>query len=320
MATYLNAQHVQKKYGAVYAVKDASLELKDGEIVALLGPNGAGKTTFIKILATLLVKDGGSVQILGHDLDREAAEIRHWFGYVGQDTERSAYARLTVLENLRFFGSLRGMAPREIENQVEKLATAFEFHENLEKQFVTLSGGQKQTVVIMRALLHDPPLVYLDEPTKGLDPIIARRIRIFLKGYAHRAGKSLLLTSHILTEVDEMADRVALIHRGTITRTGTPAELKAALGATEFVEIEDHLPVATVERLRRLPAIQGMVEREPGWLSFAVNDPMAGAEEIIRALREDHIRARFRHHTVTLEDAFFFHTGELEARAERFDQ
>jgi ABC-2 type transport system ATP-binding protein len=171
----------------------------------------------------------------------------------------------------------------------------------------------------MRALLHDPPLVYLDEPTKGLDPIIARRIRTFLKDFSHRAGKSLLLTSHILTEVDEMADRVALIHRGTITRTGTSAELKAALGASDFVEIENHLPVTTIERLQRLPAVQGMVERESGWLSFAVKDPMAGAEEIIRTLREDHIRARFRHHPVTLEDAFFFHTGELEARPEKFD-
>lgn len=319
MTAYVCAQNVQKRYGKTFAVNDASLELQSGEILALLGPNGAGKTTFIKILATLLVKDGGKVEILGYDLDREAAEIRHWFGYVGQDTERSAYARLSVLENLRFFGSLRGMPRRQIDSQVERLAEAFEFKEQLNKQFVTLSGGQKQTVVIIRALLHDPPLVYLDEPTKGLDPIIARRIRAFLKAFIHREGKALLLTSHILTEVDELANRVALIHQGTITRTGTPAELKAAVGASEFVEIEAGLSPALVERLRRLPSVRGLLERESGWLSFAVDDPMAGAEEIIRALREEHVRTRFRHHSVTLEDAFFFHTGELEAGREKFD-
>ena len=105
----------------------------------------------------------------------------------------------------------------------------------------------------------------------------------------------------------------------TITTSGTPGELKAALGASEYVEIAEPLPEATLERLLRLPAVLGLREREPGWRSFAVSDPMAGAEEIIRALREDHVRTQFRHHTVTLEDAFFPHTGELEASAEKFD-
>ena len=110
-----------------------------------------------------------------------------------------------------------------------------------------------------------------------------------------------------------------MIHRGTITTSGTPGELKAALGASEYVEIAQPLPVATLERLRRLPSVVGTLEREPGWVSFGVSDPMAGAEEIIRALREDGIRTQFRHHTVTLEDAFFYHTGELEAHAEKFE-
>ena len=316
MTTYLQAEHVQKRYGSTVAVQDASLELRQGEIVALLGPNGAGKTTFIKILATLLTKDGGHVEILGYDLDRHPEQIRHLFGYVGQDTERSAYARLTVVENLTFFGRLRGLSGKQIDGQVDKLAAAFDFYPNLDKLFVTLSGGQKQTVVIMRAFLHDPPLVYLDEPTKGLDPIVARRIRSFLKRFVSEEGKSLLLTSHILPEVDEMANRVALIHRGSIPIAGTPAELKAALGATEFVEIEDHLPADTLDKLQKLEPVLCTVQRDPGWISFGVSDPMAGAEAIIRTLRLDHIQAGFRHHTVTLEDAFLHHIGEL---TEKFD-
>jgi ABC-2 type transport system ATP-binding protein len=321
MSLYLKAMQVQKRYGAFVALRDASLSLQEGETLALLGPNGAGKTTLIKILATLLTRDGGRVEIMGYDLDRHADEIRHLVGYVGQDTERSAYARLTVVENLRFFGRLRGMGKQLIEQQIEKLAASFEFADNLGRQFVTLSGGQKQTMVIMRAFLHDPPLVYLDEPTKGLDPIVARKIRSYLGRVVREEGKSLLLTSHILTEVDEMADRVALIHRGGIPVLGSPAELKAALGAREYVELrcnDTHhgLAPATADRILHLAPVVSSLEREPGWVSFGVTDALAGAEAIIRVLREDGVEARFRQHTVSLEDAFMWHIGEL---AEKFD-
>jgi len=317
MELTLSAQNVQKRYGSFQALQDASLEMYQGEILALLGPNGAGKTTLIKILATLLNRDAGQVAVLGLDLDRDAEAIRHLVGYVGQDTERSAYARLTVWENLTFFGTLRGLSSGQIRAQVDKLADFFDFRDQLDKLFVTLSGGQKQTVVILRALLHDPPLIYLDEPTKGLDPIIARRIRQFLKQYVHEQHKSLLLTSHVLSEVDELADRVALIRRGRIHVTGTPQDLKAALGAPEFIELQkEHLPALTLQHLLELPAVRCHMEREPGWVSLGVDDLMAGAEAIIQALRTEGIQASFRHHSASLEDAFLHYIGELE---ERFD-
>ena len=315
---YLSARHVQKRYGKTIALQDASMELRQGEILALLGPNGAGKTTLIKILATVLMKDAGQVEILGYDLDQHVQEIRHLFGYVGQDTERSAYARLTVAENLRFFGALRGMSKQQIDQQIEKLAAYFDFHESLDKQFTQLSGGQKQTVVIMRGLLHNPPLIYLDEPTKGLDPLIAKRIRTFLKQFVQRENKSLLLTSHVLSEVDELADRVALIHRGKITVASTPDDLKAAVGATESIEIEKAtLPQATRARIEGLETVLFGQERNGHWISFGVSDAMLGAESILRVLREDNVHARFLHHTVSLEDAFVHHIGEL---SEKFDQ
>jgi ABC-2 type transport system ATP-binding protein len=318
VTVYLSAQHIEKSYGKTLALRDASLELYQGEILALLGPNGAGKTTLIKILATVLTKDAGQVEILGHDLDRHTEQIRHLFGYVGQDTERSAYARLTVAENLHFFGALRGMGKRQIDDQIEKLAAYFDFGENLGKQFVHLSGGQKQTVIIMRGLLHDPPLIYLDEPTKGLDPIIAKRIRTFLRQFVQQESKSLLLTSHVLSEVDELADRVALIHKGSIPIVGTPDELKASVGAAESVEIEKApLPDATRARIEQLEPVLFARERNHNWLSFGVKDGLTGAEAIIRVIREDGVRAKFRHHTVSLEDAFIHHIGEL---TEKFDQ
>jgi len=244
MQTTLTADHIQKKYASHLALQDASLKLHQGEILALLGPNGAGKTTLIKILATLLNKDAGKVEILGYDLDRYAETIRHLVGYVGQDTERSAYARLTVWENLQFFGALRGMDKSQVQAQASRLVDYFEFHGQMERLFGSLSGGQKQTVVILRALLHDPPLIFLDEPTKGLDPLISRRIRSFLKRYVHEQGKSLLLTSHVLSEVDELADQVARIVRSLRT-----LELRKAPSVSETLDWARTLVLLGVETI-----------------------------------------------------------------------
>lgn len=313
MEKYLVATEVCKHYGGATALHDATLSLHQGEILALLGPNGAGKTTLIKILATLLAKDDGQVTIMGYDLDRHPHEIRHLFGYVGQDTERSAYARLTVRENLHFFGALRGMKKVEINEQIEKLAGYFNFERHLGQIFVHLSGGQKQTVVIMRALLHSPPVIYLDEPTKGLDPMIAQKIRSFLRTYVEQEDKALLLTSHILGEVDELASRVALIHRGRIPLTGTPETLKAALGANGFIEVEKvALTPATQARLQELPSVVYAVEQPSAWLTLAVTDPLTGMEEIIQVLRQERVKARLRQRTVSLEDAFIYHIGALD--------
>ncbi|MCP4756212.1 MAG: ABC transporter ATP-binding protein [Proteobacteria bacterium] len=317
MTVYLSAESVQKKYGKEYALKDASLKLYQGEIFALLGPNGAGKTTLLKILSTLLAKDSGRIEIFGYDLDRDLDEIRHLFGYVGQDTERSAYARLTASENLRFFGALRGLDRKLIDRRIDLLAGYFDFGDNLDHQFMHLSGGQKQTVVIIRALLHDPPLIFLDEPTKGLDPIVAKKIRAFLKRYVQQEEKSLLLTSHILSEVEELADRVALIHRGRISVAGTPQDLKNTVGAAEFVEIEkDGIPARTGQGILELQSVLFQVDRVPGWLSYGVSDPLDGMEAIIDLLRRSNIRTRLRHQAVSLEDAFVHQVGELN---ENFD-
>ena len=317
MTACLSIQHVHKAYGETIALDDVSLELNQGEILGFLGPNGAGKTTLIKILATILIKDRGHVEIFGYDLDRHENDIRYLFGYVGQDTERSAYARLNVIENLEFFGTLRGLKRNRIKQQIDKLATYFDFKNNLDKQFMQLSGGQKQTVIVMRALLHDPPLVYLDEPTKGLDPIAAKRLRTFLKKYVHQEGKSLLLTSHIMSEVEELADRIALIHQGKIVVTGTSKSLKDVVGVHEFVDLQKkQLPDATRDKLLELEPILFATERDPDWVSFGVNDLFDGTEAIIHTLREDNVQVMMRQLPVSLEDAFLHYVG---TPTEKFD-
>ncbi len=314
---YMSAQHVRKTYGDAVALEDATLNLHQGEILALLGSNGAGKTTFIKILATLLTKDSGQVEVLGYNLDKHEKEIRHFFGYVGQDTERSAYARLTVMENLRFFGALQGLHKKQIGQQIDKLVSYFDFEANLNKLFMQLSGGQKQAVVIIRALLHDPVLIYLDEPTKGLDPIVAQKIRSFLKQYVLQEHKSLLLTSHILSEVDQLADRVALIHKGKIEVTDSPEELKSMIGVREFIELrKESLPTPTKEKILQHESVPFCVDSDPQWISFGVTDIFSGTEAVIQALREDNVHLTFRQRTVSLEDAYLHIIGALSDKFE----
>ena len=307
----LQAEDIRKTYGKnATALDGVNFNMKPGEIHSLLGPNGAGKTTLIKIMATLLTKDSGTVNILGYDLDTQENELKHVLGYVGQDTERSAYARLTVRENLRFFGSLRGLSKDFIDDQITKLGDYFDFNGNIEKQFNDLSGGQKQAVVIMRALLHDPPVIFLDEPTKGLDVIIAKRIRNFLKDYAQKEGKSLLLTSHIMSEVEELSDRVSLINKGKIAITNSPIALKKDLGIQDFIELQrDALPQSTYERIKNLDVVALTLDKDEHWYSFGVNDLLDASEEIIRVLRQEGLKIGFRHSEVSLEDAFIHYVG-----------
>lgn len=311
----LSAQTVRKTYGKTVALQDVTFTMQQGEILALLGANGSGKTTLIKTLATLLVKDSGEINVLGFNIDSHPEEIRCLIGYVGQDTERSAYARLTVEENLMFFGRLRNLSSREVKARIDKLSRHFEFQENIKKQFMHLSGGQKQTVVIMRALLHDPAVVFLDEPTKGLDPIIARRIRQYLKSYVSQEGKSLLLTSHIMTEVEELADRVALIRKGTIPFEGRPEVMKSSLGPQELIEIQRQgLPEATLEKIRHLPSVVLPLDRDPEWASFGISNFFEGTDEILQTLKADNVRVPIRYRQVTLEDAFCYHVGALDEK------
>lgn len=317
MATCLTATDIHKSFGSFHALSGVSLTMNEGEVLALLGANGAGKTTLIKVLSTLLTKDAGRIRIHGYDLDHDESAIRSLIGYVGQDTERSAYARLTGRENLEFFGRLRGIAPKQLNARINRLNNDFDFGSHLDKQFMQLSGGQKQTVVIMRALLHDPPIIILDEPTKGLDPLIARKIRKFLKEYVSTTNKSLLLTSHILTEVEELADRVALIKNGVIPIIDLPTALKDSVGARDWIEINhEQLPPSARERLITHPDLKFYGERTPGWDAFALTDFYKGTEAVIQILKEEKVQPHFRHHAVTLEDAFVHFLGQQD---EHFD-
>ena len=219
------------------ALRGISLQVAEGEAVALLGANGAGKTTLLRVLATLLLPTGGSAYVDGHDTVSNSAAVRRRIGYhAGRDL--GFYSRLTGRQNLRFFGRLNHLSDATIEERTRTLGDQFQLSEALDRQTRSLSSGTIQRLSLLRAVLHQPKVLLLDEPTRSLDPIAALEFRRFLKTEVLAAnGTSLLFASHSLPEIELLADRVAILQDGVLIAFDTPAELKAKAGASSLEQV-----------------------------------------------------------------------------------
>jgi len=218
------------------ALLGITLQVKQGEAVALLGTNGAGKTTLLRILATLLLPTRGAAVVAGFDSAREPAEVRRHLGYhAGSDL--GFYPRLTGSENLRFFGRLNHLTDSYLRTRIPALAERFELASSLDRQVRALSAGTIQRLSLLRALLHQPRVLLLDEPTRSLDAIAAAEFRRFLKlEVVARQGTSLLFASHTLPEIEFLADRVAVLNEGKLVAFDAPAALKSRSGAASLEE------------------------------------------------------------------------------------
>jgi ABC-type multidrug transport system ATPase subunit len=222
------------------ALQGVSLQVKAGEAVALLGTNGAGKSTLLRILATLLLPTRGVALVAGHDAVKEPAAVRRQLGYHA-GTDLGFYARLTGRENLRFFGRLNHLSDSFLRTRIPALAEMFELGDSLEKQVRTLSSGTVQRLSLLRALLHEPKVLLLDEPTRSLDALAAADFRRFLKNEVlRRQGTSLLFASHALQEIELLADRVAILREGDLAAIDTPAALKTRAGVSSLEEAFSH--------------------------------------------------------------------------------
>jgi ABC-2 type transport system ATP-binding protein len=209
----------------VEALRGVDLVVARGEILALLGPNGAGKTTLLKIFSSLILPDAGSASVGGHDTQHENL-VKRQLGLVNSD-ERSFYWRLSARQNLRFFARLYDVPGRRIDARIDELLARVDMLEAADRQFSGYSSGMKQRVAIARALLHDPPILLMDEPTSSLDPSSARELRTFvLKELNRRDGKTVVLASHNLREVEMLAGRVAILVAGKMRQIGTLDEVR----------------------------------------------------------------------------------------------
>ena len=217
-----------KKYGEVLAVNDISLDVAASEIFAFLGPNGAGKTTTIKMLTTLLTPTSGTIRIDGLDPLTRSTEVRRRFGIVFQDP--SLDQELTAYENMELHGVLYGVARAPRHQRAEQLLKIFELWERKDDPVKTFSGGMKRRLEIARGFLHTPKILFLDEPTLGLDPQTRNQLWTQVKALNEQEGVTVFLTTHYMEEAERVAQRIAIIDHGKIVAQGTAAELKQQTG------------------------------------------------------------------------------------------
>ncbi len=289
----------------VEAVKGVSFEIAPGELFGLLGPNGAGKTTTIKMLITLLIPTSGSASVLGHDVVTDVREVRRRIGYVfGGD--RGLYERLSGLDNLRYFSELYGVPPREQKARIGSLLELVGMTGREGERVEGYSRGMRQRLHIARGLLHDPEVLFLDEPSIGIDPVGARELRATIAGLRAQ-GKTVLLTTHYMFEADELCDRIAVIRAGEIVAEGTPAELKGLVSSGRVLEVETYgVPDATVAAVRGLGGVRGVVVEDRGQLQVLVVSCETGAEvtQAVLASLDGTRVGRVSHRDPTLEDAY----------------
>ncbi len=223
----LSKEYRDRKRGPFRAVDDVTFQCNPGEIVGLLGPNGAGKTTTLRMLSTAIKPTGGTATVMGRNVLTDAAAIRSSIGFLSAST--GLYGRLSARETLRYFGDLFGVSRADIARRTKELADLFGMNEFLDRRCDKLSTGMKQKVNIARTVLHDPPVMIFDEPTSGLDVLTSRTIVQFIRR-CREEQKTVLFSTHIMSEVEKLCDRVAIIHKGRLYFQGTVPELQEKAG------------------------------------------------------------------------------------------
>jgi ABC-2 type transport system ATP-binding protein len=289
----------------VRAVEDVSLEIQEGELFGLLGPNGAGKTTTVKMLTTLLIPTTGSASVKGFDVVKKADEVRKRIGFIFGG-ERGLYWRLTGIDNLRYFASLYGIDPDVSKKRIPYLLEMVGLKGRGDEFVSGYSRGMKQRLHVARTLLHDPDVLFLDEPTIGLDPVGAREFRAVILNLQSEK-KTILLTTHYMFEADALCDRLAVINQGRIIALDTPGGLKQHVSDLSVVEVETFgAPEATFAKVRALPFVDSLSveETEKNQVLLVQTKRGAGAVPDILAALDGQCLGRVIVREPTLEDAY----------------
>lgn len=252
----IDVKNLVKKFGDLTAVNDISFNVDEGEIFAFLGPNGAGKTTTIKMLTTLLHPTSGEIRINGKDPVKDQDEVRHSFGIVFQDP--SLDDELTAYENAEYHGILYGMSGKPLRERIEKLLKFVELWDRRNDFVKNFSGGMKRRLEVARGLIHSPKIIFLDEPTLGLDPQTRNHIWNYIKELNKTLKTTVFFTTHYMEEADRVAQKIAIIDEGKIVASGTSSDLKQKTNTTSledaFLNLTGHdireEKASSVDRMR----------------------------------------------------------------------
>ncbi len=321
--TFITKERGKGKRGkrTVEALKDVSLEVLDGENFGLLGPNGAGKTTLIKCLTTLLLPTSGTAWVNGFNIEKDEDKVRASLGCMLMG-DRGLYWKLTGRENLDYFGALYHV-PRDVRRKrIDYLVELLKLGEFANRTVETYSSGQKMLLAFAKALINDAPILFFDEPTVTMDVPTARELRRIVRSLNKDEGKTIVYTTHLMHEAEELCDRVAIIDRGQIIAHGTPNALKSSLVREDAVHLEGVFPSTTVDKLRAIPGIRNVVvhAESEGRTKLAVlcDNSRLHLPRIIEAVTGNGASLEYiKPQEVTLEDVFIAKTGRSLAEDTR---
>jgi ABC-2 type transport system ATP-binding protein len=302
------AEGLERTFGDTKAVDGVDLAVAAGEIYGFLGPNGAGKSTTVRMLCTLLKPTGGRARVAGHDVSRDAETVRLRIGVALQDAALDD--KQTGREILRLQGRLYGLRRTEIDERVESLAALVDLGDALDQRIGTYSGGMKRRLDLAAALVHNPQVLFLDEPTTGLDPISRAKVWDEVRRLNEVLGMTIFLTTQYLEEADQLAHRVGIIDHGRLVAEGTPADLKRKVGE-DLVVLETSQPELAVEAIRRLRSLSSTsVTAEGEEVLIRTPEGAAAISPVAVALARKKIEVRsLTLRTPTLDDVFLQLTG-----------
>jgi ABC-2 type transport system ATP-binding protein len=304
----IEVDHLVKKFGELVAVNDISFAVADGEIFGLLGPNGAGKTTLIRMMTTLTPPTSGTARIGGHDIIKDPDGVRQVLGVIPQAF--TSDPELTARENMLIHAKLYGVPADKREALINQLLEQVDLLKFRDALVRTFSGGMRRRLEIARGLVHSPKILFLDEPTTGLDPVSRTNVWGMIRGLRDKSELTILITTHYMDEADKLCDRIAIVDHGKLAALDTPTQLKDSIPGTDVVEAEfENAPPDWLEQLSKLAEAASVSERDGAMHISSHNGPatVAALMDLARS-RKVTIR-RVTVQSTTLDDVFLFYTG-----------
>jgi len=283
----IEVEGLTKRFGSHVAVDQLSFEVGEGEVFGLLGPNGAGKTTTIRMLAGLFSASEGWAKVGGYRIDKESLQVRQTVGILTENP--SLYERLTAYENMDFFAQAYGLSdPTEKQNRIKNLLDFFGLWERRSEKSATFSKGMKQKLAIARALVHKPPILFLDEPTSSLDPESSKEVRDLIAKLSQHEKSTILLCTHHLEDAERLCNRVMIINKGKSIIVGTPDDLRDRIAGNPKIEIKlKKLSPAIVEAAKNVAQVKQVdVDNSASKLTVTLSDVQSGTPQIVKDVVE----------------------------------